>query len=265
MQRVAQRLAETGITSVVDAAVLPEWLDSYANFFDKRVPSFRLTAALFQDPNTCLSDNLDDINIEEIVNDLAKVRDNYMSHPFIDASLAKVFVDGVSEGDPYANPPILPNAASLVTYKQPIFDIDLENGTAEISGYVDTNSEICNKVRSNPTAYSDLTVFEDEYGYLPTQCYKSRGIFENSEAFIERYMTELNKQGFRIHALAIDDRAVRKILDIFSKFGSDNEVKNKKFSIAHAQYIHPDDIKRIGDMGISVELAMFDGKIVYTK
>ncbi len=252
MQRIAQRLSENGITSVVDASVFPDGVEIYDGYLNKHAPSYRLTAALFQDPNTCLTDNLDEIDIEGIVSNLAKVRDKYNSHPFIDASLAKVFVDGVSEGNPLANPPTLPNAASLIEYKQPMFNIDLENETAEITGYVNTDSDICNKVRSDPAIYADLTTFVDKFGHLPAQCNKSKGTFENSAAFIERYMTELNKQGFRIHAHTVGDRAVRKALDIFSSFGTEEEVKNKRFSLAHAQYIHPDDIKRIGDLGISI-------------
>ncbi len=252
MLRVAELLSKSGITSIVDAAVFPEWLKFYDDYFGNHAPSYRLTAALFQDPNTCLTDNLDEINIEGIINDLAEVREKYSRHPFINADLAKVFVDGVSEGNPLANPPTLPNAASLIEYKQPMFNIDLENETAEITGYVNTDSDICNKVRSDPAVYADLTTFVDKFGHLPAQCNKSKGTFENSAAFIERYMTELNKQGFRIHAHTVGDRAARKALDIFSSFGTEEEVKNKRFSLAHAQYIHPDDIKRIGDLGISI-------------
>ena len=65
---------------------------------------------------------------------------------------AKIFVDGVIEGDPYSFPPMLPNAASLNNYLQPIFAIDSESEILSVVGYVDTDSDICVAVREKRCA-----------------------------------------------------------------------------------------------------------------
>ncbi len=51
----------------------------------------------------------------------------------IHATAAKIYADGVLEGNPYADPPTLPNAAMLQPYLQPRFHYDLETGKAGCS------------------------------------------------------------------------------------------------------------------------------------
>ena len=82
-----------------------------------------------------------------MVRDLDAARDRYDGLPLIQANTVKVFVDGVIEGNPLNDPPTLPNAAVVNPYKQPRFDIDEAAGRADIVGYVDTGSELCQRVR----------------------------------------------------------------------------------------------------------------------
>ena len=68
--------------------------------------------------------------------------------------MIKLFADGVMEGNPYATPPTLPTPLMLHAYRQPIFGKD-KSGKSTVTGYVDTDSEVCKDVRGNPGNYAD--------------------------------------------------------------------------------------------------------------
>src|SRR5256885_7882057 len=67
-----------------------------------------------------------------------KIRAKYANDPLIHADVIKLFADGVLEGNPFAVPPTLPNAAALKPFLQPIFGVD-SAGHATVTGYVDTD------------------------------------------------------------------------------------------------------------------------------
>jgi hypothetical protein len=58
--------------------------------------------------------------------------------------------------------------------------------------------------------------------------------------------------GINVHSHAIGDRAVRIALDTFEAAKKFSPTSNAKVSIAHAQIIHPDDIKRIGALDVAI-------------
>ena len=77
------------------------------------------------------------------------VRDKYATNPLVRANFVKIFADGVAEGNPFATPPTLGNAAMLAPYLQPRFARDAE-GRPTVIGYVDTDSALCQDVREHP-------------------------------------------------------------------------------------------------------------------
>ena len=53
------------------------------------------------------------------------------------------------EGNPFASPPILPVAAILGDFEQPVFPIDTGRESVEISGYVDLDGTTCIVLNQN--------------------------------------------------------------------------------------------------------------------
>ncbi len=173
----------------------------------------------------------------------------------IHADGAKIFVDGVIEGNPLAVPPTLPNAAVIRSYRQPIFAIDPESLQTDVWGYVDLESDVCAEYRSHPLAYANAEAkrrFKSEHGYFPRQCEQSYGLLEHSEEFVHAFVREMEAAGFAVHAHAIGDRAVRVAIDAFEASRAANGQPVHAQSIAHAQLVHPDDQQRIADLGIPI-------------
>ena len=87
--------------------------------------------------------------------DIAKAVANYTAErerlkgiPYLKADEVKLFVDGVLEGNIYAEQPILPNAAVLHPYQQPITVLDAAVGVT-IKGYVDPEGAICQEAAAH--------------------------------------------------------------------------------------------------------------------
>ena len=83
--------------------------------------TFRMRAALiqrFDDPSARPSQ----AQIPDVVKQFGSAREQMERESrLIRASHVKMFVDGVLEGNPYADPPTLPNGAVLKPYLQPRF------------------------------------------------------------------------------------------------------------------------------------------------
>lgn len=255
MPAVARILAQSGITSIQDAATDPEHLPLYQTLEDRGEMTFRVRAALIKgfDRGHDAKPELEDI--DATVAEFAQLRDTYRNSRYIRADGAKIFVDGVIEGNPLAEPPTLPNAAVLHEYRQPIFELDKSSARVAIKGYVDTDGDLCRQVRANSDQYesrSAVATFKQVNGYHPDQCLKSRGVLEHEEAFINRYIAALDKAGFTVHAHAIGDRAVRTAVDAFAQARQENGDNGLCHAIGHAQLIHPDDQRRIGEQGLCV-------------
>jgi len=127
MPRVAERMAESGITSLQDAIVTSQTLSSYGWLEDSGLMTFRLRAALAEPP----TENIDDIDAH--LRSLQMKRDQFADSKLIQANAVKLFADGVLEGNPMTAPPTLPVAAMLQDFKQPIFggNIDDQVGTGQ--------------------------------------------------------------------------------------------------------------------------------------
>ena len=242
--KVGELLASRGITSIMDAAMSPSQLALFKPFAQRGELNYNLAAALFLTPSDFLQDD-GTVNTEAMMKALTAVRAEYESVARISADFAKIFVDGVIEGNPLTDPPTLPNAAVLDAYEQPLLEYDSSTHALEILGYVDPTSAACSQ------AVEDASAFRAEHGFSHRQCRQSRGVLEHEEAVIHDYMHALDAAGFNIHAHVIGDRAARVALDGFEAL-REARAGGNRHSLAHIQLVHPDDYQRIGDLGLSL-------------
>jgi predicted amidohydrolase YtcJ len=68
------------------------------------------------------------------------------------------------------------------------------------------------------------------------------------------YVTELDSLGFQVHVHAIGDRAVREALDAFEAARAANGDSDNRHHIAHIQVIHPDDVGRFRELGVTANM-----------
>ena len=249
---VAKLLAESGITSLQDAVVPPEYLPFYQRLEERGEMTFRMRTLLYKKfPKSQAALEM----LPETVEEFKAIRERYANSRLIHADGVKIFIDGVIEGNPLASPPTLPNAAVIRNYRQPIFAIDPETMRTDVWGYVDLESDVCLEYRSHPLAYANAeakTRFKTEHGYFPQQCEQNYGVLEHSEEFIHAFVREMEAAGFAVHAHAIGDRAVRVAIDAFEASRVANGDPLHAQSMAHAQLIHPKDQQRIADLGIFI-------------
>lgn len=249
MPRVAARMAESGITSLQDAIVTRESLAKYEWLEDSGQMTFRLRAALAE-PS---SDDVDGIDAH--LAELKSLRDQAADSRFIKADAVKLFADGVLEGNPLSSPPTLPVAAMLESFEQPIFGGNVEDGSFDVVAYVDQDGDACRPVRADPDAYTAidrLREFESQHGFYPSQCIAQSGILAHSEQFIRSYIRKATEAGFHVHVHALADHGVRIAVDELGKLKGIADRAGLTQSLAHVQIAHPDDQKRIGELGISV-------------
>jgi len=248
MPQVAEALARNGITSIQDAFVTPEILASYGWLQNSGLMTFRLRAAMAEPESN------DVAVIDEHLAMLQQLREQYAESEFIEANAVKLFSDAVLEGNPLSSPPTLPVAAMLNNFRQPIFSGSIEDGSFDISGYVDQDSEICQSVQANPEAYVADDVMRDfaaQQGFFPQQCIPYAGILEHPEEFIRSYIRKATEAGFHVHVHALADKAIRVVVDEFSQVKAQADAQGLTQSIAHAHVVHPDEQKRIGELGIA--------------
>ena len=256
MPRIAKKLAENGITSVQDAATNPSMLDLYDNLFNEGKQTFRLTAALYPHFSDYATDT-GSFDIEAILSDFSTARQRFANHPLIKADAAKVFMDGVIEGNPLVAPATLPNAAQLSNYHQPLFDYDAEAQSLSVRGYVDQEGDVCLAARSDMTRYEDVSLLQGfiaEHGFSPNQCRFNNGVLEQPEEFLKAYIQALDKNDYTIHAHAIGDRAVRTAIEAFELAQVSNGKSARPHNIGHAQIVNPDDFQRAADLGLFVTM-----------
>jgi predicted amidohydrolase YtcJ len=250
---VAQRLAESGITSIQDPAVSEHMLGSYRELLQSGAAGFRLVAAVHLDPTEYREGADGPIKTDRMVAEVERLRDSVADVAQLRVAAAKIFVDGVIEGNPLADPPTLPNAAVLRPYLQPIFSHDESAGELQLLGYVDTDSALCQAVRADPVATAGdeaVAAFRAANGFLPAQCIESIGVLEQPEAFVRDYAAALDRAGFVVHSHAIGDRAVRVAVDALEHVRAVNGNSGLPHAITHAQLVHPDDVQRIGRLGV---------------
>lgn len=247
MPRVAARMAQSGITTLQDAIVTPETLAMFAWLEENGQATFRFRAAMAEPPTEDIG------QIDAHLAGLKVLREKYRDYQYVQANAVKLFADSVLEGNPLTGPPTLPVAALLENFKQPIFGGSIDDGSFDVVGYVDQNRESCKSVQADPAAYSSLerkTEFQSEYGFYPVQCIPQGGVLEHEEAFTRAYIRKATEAGFHVHVHALADKGIRIAVDEFGKVKDTADRLGLTQSLAHLQLVHPDEQRKIGELGI---------------
>ncbi|WP_326641130.1 amidohydrolase [Streptosporangium sp. NBC_01755] len=71
---------------------------------------------------------------------------------------------------------------------------------------------------------------------------------------LRAYVTLLDAEGFQVHVHAVGDRAAREALDAFEAARAANGTNDNRHHIAHLQVVHPDDVPRFADLGITANM-----------
>jgi len=247
--RISDKLAVNGITSVLDAALTSKDIASFADAAKDTALNYRMSVAFYADYEDYRPHPDAPIDVDAVVADMQTVQAAHQDIANFKIDTAKIFIDGVTEGNPYSNPPTLPNAASLNNYLQPVFGVDPDSGAIVVQSYVDTESAACARGRALNSA-ADKKAFYQEHGFLAAQCTQSNGVLEKEAEFLHNYTLALVSAGINVHSHAIGDRAVRFALDAFEAARKANPDSTANLSMAHAQFIDADDIGRFAELDV---------------
>ena len=247
-------LASNGITSAQDAALDPAYLPYLQEFEEAGQMKFRLQVANRLEPADYVDTLSGQVDLDAMLNDLQNARAMFNPDTSLVRPVAvKIFADGVLEGNPYGDPPTLPNAAMLEPYKQPLFEFEPANEAVTVQGYVDTASPLCEETRAQAERFEDMRAveaFRAEHGFHPAQCTLSEGVYADQKPFVMDYVQRLDEAGFTIHIHAIGDRAVRLAVDALAQVTPRDGSNPQRHALAHLQVTHPQDQRRIGEMGL---------------
>ena len=247
--RIGDKLAANGITSVLDAALTSKDIVGFARAAKDTPLTYRMSAAFYADFEDYRPDPDAAIDIDAVVADIQQLQAAHQGIANFKLDTAKIFIDGVTEGNPYAQPPTLPNAASLNNYLQPVFGRDAKTDAIAVQSYVDTDSAACALGRTLSSA-ADKQAFYQEHGFLAAQCIQSNGVLEKEPEFLHDYTLALFAAGINVHSHAIGDRAVRFALDAFEAARKASPDSSANLSMAHAQFIDPGDIGRFAELDV---------------
>ncbi|MGL6070491.1 amidohydrolase [Craterilacuibacter sp.] len=214
LPQVSDLIASRGITGVQDACANDFIRQRLLNMQQKGLLNMRVTAA------SCF--NADDyagkVDIAGHLKKANEVRQAFAGNPLIKADAVKIFVDGVLEGDPFSEPPFLPNAGMLANYQTPNMKYDPATDTASIVGN-STDSD-------------------------------NNGIVNYEVEDLKDYVSALDKDGFSVHMHSVGDRSTRVALDALQAARDRNGKTGIPHTIAHLQMVSPEDQKRLGELGV---------------
>jgi predicted amidohydrolase YtcJ len=71
---------------------------------------------------------------------------------------------------------------------------------------------------------------------------------------IKKWVVEADKEGFSIRFHAIGDGAIRLAFDAYEKAQKSNGKRDSRHSIEHVEVIHPDDIHRFKELGVTASM-----------
>ncbi|MBC9251695.1 amidohydrolase [Pseudomonas alcaligenes] len=211
---VAKVMAQSGITSIQDACTNDFIREQILKMQQQNLLNMRVTLA------TCFigDDYAGKVDIPGHLSKAKAVREEFANNPLIKADAVKIFADGVLEGDPFSQPPFTPNAGMLHNYQTPHLKLDEESGAVSV------------------TADS-----EDS---------KNNGIVNYKEEDFKNYASALDAAGFSIHVHSVGDRATHVAIDALQAARQRNGDRHIPHTIAHLQVVHPDDQKRLGELGV---------------
>jgi predicted amidohydrolase YtcJ len=240
-ERIPRRLNSAGITAILDAEVAPEGLPVYDALLARGLLTVRANLALFYDPEAFRRKD-GSIDWDTMVARASAQRARYAASPLVAADTVKLFADGGLEGNPFANPPTLPNAASLRPFLQPRFGVDAQQHST-VLGYIDTASALCQAVRAHPEAYPPES-FQRAHGYHPGQCRIDSGRLQHEPAVIREFVRRFHQAGFNLHVHVISDATTRTVVDALEAARADG--RPTRDGIAHLQLADTPDIERLG-------------------
>ncbi len=243
-ERLPHALNRAGITAVLDAAAAPEANPVYEKLLASGQLTAHVTLAQYFNPDEN-RDATGHIDYAGMVARALAMRARYATNPLLRADFVKIYADGVVEGDPFARPPTLGNAAMLQPYLQPIFSIDA-TGHPSVTGYVDTDSALCREVREHAERYRDVADFSSVHGFLPAQCQLSMGQLKDDREVIFEMARRMHLAGFNLHIHVIGDRAARTALDAIEAARAADGNSATHDSFAHLQFVQPEDVVRLG-------------------
>jgi hypothetical protein len=142
----------------------------------------------------------------------------------------------------------LPEVAALKAYLQPIFAKD-PRGRLTVTGYVDTDSAICQDVRAHAAKYHESSVsnaFIKANGFHPAQCAISHGQLQHDRAVEMEFVKQFHLAGFNVHIHAIGDAGVRTAIDAIEAARAADGISTQHDALAHVQIVNPDDVPRMG-------------------
>jgi predicted amidohydrolase YtcJ len=87
--------------------------------------------------------------------------------------------------------------------------------------------------------------------YLGGHAGHGSGLSYLDPVLLRRVVTRLDGLGFQVHIHAIGDKAVRDALDAFAAARAANGRNDLRHHIAHIQVVHPDDIPRFRQLGVT--------------
>jgi len=266
LPKIAKKLNKYGITSVQDAWVGDAELALYKTLAATGNMSFRLTAAQAYSVSGFVQQGK--VDYAALITKVTNTRDSLRQYPYMKADAVKIMIDGVQEGSIIEVPPTLPTSVMINHFKQPIVNLSaLDQGQVSLDGYVDLNSELCQKVRSQAEDYDEQDEVNDFmaiHQYHPSQCVAERGelLAANGDTltlkgesvpaveFLNTFVTKLDSADFAVHMHAVGDGAVRAAIDAIEAAKTHNKNSTLPHTIAHMQVVHPDDQKRLGALGI---------------
>ena len=243
-ERIPYLLNRAGITAVLDASVSPQGLPVYDKLLSTGRLTVHTTLAQYFDPDQNLNAQ-GQIDYGTMVARARALRAKYANNPLVRADFITIFADGVAEGNPFATPPTLGNAAMISPYLQPRFAKD-SDGHATVIGYVDTDSAVCQDVRAHVEQYRDVAKFTQAHGFHPGQCKISSGQLKDDREVILEYAKRMHLAGFNLHFHVIGDRAARVAIDAIEAARAADGVSSTHDSLAHLQFVLPDDVARLG-------------------
>ena len=94
----------------------------------------------------------------------------------------------------------------------------------------------------------------------PTGCHAhGSGLSYVDPVALLGYVTQLDAHGFQVHLHAIGDRAVREALNAIeaartANDGPDGQRNDHRHHIAHLQVVHPDDVPRFAQLGVTANM-----------
>jgi len=142
----------------------------------------------------------------------------------------------------------------LHPYRQPIFGKD-KAGKLTVTGYVDTDSEVCKEARGNPANYADSAAvarFIAAHHYHPGQCAISYGRLQHDPAVIIEFVKRFHLAGFSLHIHVIGDGTLKLALDALEAARAVDGVSSQLDGLAHVQLAQPSDVARIGKVHLYV-------------